>query len=88
MTWPQYLRRECSVTAQLSPQENELISTLLVRHPQPVTTGELVEALWPDPDSEPGLPEARVGNVIASIRRKVGSGHVRHDGRGYRLGSA
>lgn len=85
MTWPQYLRRECRVTAKLSPQENEVLSTLLARHPQPVTTGDLVEALWPDPDSEPRLPENRIGTLIASIRRKIGRDHIKSDGQGYRL---
>lgn len=85
MTWPQYLRRECRVTVRLSHQENEVLSTLLARHPQPVTTGDLVEALWPDPDTEPRLPENRVSKLIASIRRKVGFDHIELDGQGYRL---
>jgi DNA-binding response OmpR family regulator len=85
MTWPQYLRRECSFTAKLSPQENELLSTLLLRHPVPVATSDLIEAMWPDPDSEPGLPEARIGNVIASIRRKIGWGRIASEHAGYRL---
>lgn len=62
-----------------------VIDWLLVRHPCPVTTSELVEALWPDPDSEPGLPEARIGCLMASIRRKIGWGRISFENAGYRL---
>ncbi len=85
MTWPQYCRRQCMVVADLSPQENELLSTLLARHPEPLAAGELVEVLWPDPEDEPCLPENRIGKLVASIRRKIGRGHIEHDGQGYRL---
>lgn len=85
MTWPQYLRHECRVTARLSPQESELLSTLLVRHPRPVTTAELIEAIWPDPDHEAEFAQSRVWALVCSIGRKIGAGRIEHDGIGYRL---
>lgn len=85
MTWPQYLRRECRITAQLSPQESELLSTLLVRHPCPVTTSELIEALWPDPEREAERAEARIHCLVLSLRGKIGRDRISFDNVGYRL---
>ena len=86
MTWPQYLRRECNVTARLSRREAELLATLLMRHPGPVSTSDLIEALYPDPDSEPEFPESEVRRVVSRLRAKVGRNHiVQARSGGYRL---
>lgn len=82
MTWPQYLRREVRVTASLSRQEAEFLSTLLVRHPLPVPVDVLIEALWPA--CEPKWPETKLSVIALRVRRKIGQ-WVAKDWRGYRL---
>lgn len=85
MTWPQYQRRQCSVTAVLSPQESELLSTLLVRYPQSVPVEQLIEAVWPDPEREADYARVRVRAIIGNLGRKIGMGRIDHDGFGYCL---
>lgn len=73
MTWPQYRRRQCSVgnwIVKLSPTETELLSTLLIRYPNPVTITELVEAVYPDPDAEPEYPEVHIVQRMCTSRAR------------------
>lgn len=90
MTWPQYLRRQCSIgdfTINLSPLETELLSTLLIRYPCPMTVAELVEVVYEDPDFEPKWAEDIITGGMRSLARKVGSFRIEINGRyvGYRL---
>lgn len=86
MTWPQYQRGECSVSARLSPQEAEILMVLLVRHPQAVGTADLIEALWPDADIEPDYADSIVRRAIGRLRGKLGTDRIVSDWRGYSLG--
>jgi DNA-binding response OmpR family regulator len=75
MTWPQYLRRECRIgefVIKLSPQETEVLSTLLMRYPDSLTVTELIEAVWPDADHEPDYAVALIGQHIWHLRQKLG----------------
>jgi DNA-binding winged helix-turn-helix (wHTH) protein len=81
MRWPQYLRRECTV--HLSRQQTEALSTLLMRYPDAVSHGDLIEAIWPDPDLEPDA-ESKVHTAITRLRAKIGN-RILCDRRGYRL---
>lgn len=86
MTWPEYRRRQCRIGAfliGLTHVETELLSTLLVRYPQPVTLGELIEALYPDPDHEPDEAETIVIERMRKLASKVGAFRIK-GGRRYR----
>jgi DNA-binding response OmpR family regulator len=90
MTWPQYRRSQCSIgdwTVDLSPIEAELLSTLLLRYPNPVTINELVDIVYPDPDSEPDYPEGQIVQRMMHLARKIGTFRLDNCGRsiGYRL---
>lgn len=70
MTWPQYQRRECKLMVSLSPHEAEIVFALLIRRPCPMTAGELVEVLYPDPDAEPAYAQNIVCRTVINARRK------------------
>lgn len=86
MTWPQYLRKECSVgdfKVHLAPQQAEILAIMLMRYPLPTDIVTMVEALWPDPDLQPEQWFNEVRQVIHQLRHKIGafriaaSGHYR-----------
>ncbi len=87
MTWPQYRRGECSalVTVKLTRMETEMLSTLLARRPAPLTTGDLIEAIYPDPDAEPEFAVNLTRRLIVSLRRKLGRHYITLSPRGYRI---
>lgn len=90
MTWPQYRRRQCAIgefVIQLSRIETELLFALLVRYPQPITLGELVEFIYPNPDMEPEAAETAVVQRMHKLARKVGAFRIVTNGRyrGYSL---
>ena len=90
MTWPQYRRSQCSIedwVIDLSPMEAELLSTLLIRYPSPVTIREMIEIVYPDPDAEPDYPETQIVQRMAQLARKIGAYRIGNGGRaiGYRL---
>ena len=90
MTWPQYRRGECSIDhwiIGLSRAETELLSTLLIRYPAPVTVRDLIEIVYPDPDAEPECPEAQIVQQMSRLTRKIGAFRLENHGRriGYRL---
>ncbi len=85
MTWPQYRRRECRVVAALSPLEAELIATLLLRYPAPVSTAELIEAIYPDPDVEPDSAVTQIHALVRKAGHKIGRRHIAASPLGYRL---
>ena len=86
-TWPQYLRRQCTVIASLSEQENELLSTLLLRRPAPIAVNELIEAIYPNPDFEPESAAKNIAALVDRLGQKIGRAHISAAGwgRGYRL---
>lgn len=84
MTWPEYRRRQCRIGAfviGLTLLETELLSTLLVCYPKPVTLGELIEAIYPDPDFEPDDAEAQIAEGMRRLARKVGAFRIQGNGR-------
>jgi len=90
MTWPQYRRSQCTIgnwTVDLSPIEAELLSTLLVRYPNPVTINELIEIVYPDPDAEPECPAGQIVQRMMHLARKIGTFRIDNCGKtiGYRL---
>lgn len=87
MTWPQYLRRECTAwgfVVRLSRLQAEVLSTLLMRFPFTVPITDLIEATWPD--NEPDHSKSALHRIIRDLRIKLGGFHI--IGRrcfGYRL---
>lgn len=68
MTWPQYLRCQCTVAGQvvtLTRMEIEILLFLALR-PGWVSRDEMVEFIYPDPDLE---PEWAVNNMSVYIYR-------------------
>jgi len=76
MTWPQYLRKECKFKdkiIKLTKKETEILSVLLLSHPKPVTTEELIIALYFENDNEPDYSSNCISQFIKRIKRKLGS---------------
>lgn len=79
MTWPQYLRSECTVTGftvKLTEYEVEALMLLMLRCPNPVSKEEMIEWLWPDPGLEPEFTESMVYQTMRRLRAKVGEFHI------------
>lgn len=82
MTWPQYLRHECTVDGfrvKLSPTQTEILSVLLMRYPQPVARDDMLEAVWFEREE----PEWRCGlwSHVRKLAQRVGTfriGMTRH----------
>ena len=87
MTWPQYMRGECSATAQLSRMETEVLSTLLLRHPAPVSLHQMIEAIYPDPDRQAEYATRAVPVFVMRLRNKIGRDQILTTPQGYRLGA-
>lgn len=69
--------------AGLRPRERDLLAALAVRHPHPVTIGELAELLWVSPPATEGKT---LQNHVARIRRSLGPDAIRTVGGSYQLG--
>ena len=79
MTWPQYLRSECTVTGftvKLTEYEVEALMFLMLRCPNPVSKEDLIEWLWPNPGLEPEFTESMVYQTMRRLRAKVGEFHI------------
>lgn len=79
MSWPQYLRCECTVTGfsvKLTEYEAEALMFLMLRCPNSVSKEELIEWLWPDPGLEPEFTESMVYQTMRRLRAKVGEFHI------------
>lgn len=79
MTWPQYLRSECTVTGftvKLTEYEVEALMFLMLRCPNPVTKEEMIEWLWPNPGLEPEFTEGMIYHTMRRLRAKVGEFHI------------
>lgn len=75
MTLPQYRRRECTVDGRTVRIKGahcvELVALLLASHPDHRwTMGELIGALWPNPDFEPDWAESIIAVRIHRLRAK------------------
>lgn len=87
MSWPQYLRHECTVSGfrvKLSATQTELLLALLLRHPDHMTPGELAEMIWFDRE-EPDY-KTPVADLVRRLRAQVGAFRVASNTRtGYWL---
>ena len=73
MTFPQYLRHECTVDGRIVRMRGlwaEALASLLVSHPARfVSRAEMIEAIWPNPDFEPDYASVMVDMCIHGLRR-------------------
>lgn len=83
MTWPQYQRCECRLTVSLSHLEREMLSTLLIHYPLAVSIPDLIDAVYPDPDTDPLTADRQIECIAGRLRRK--GIRIARDRRGYRL---
>lgn len=86
MTWPQYLRRECSYCGHrvhLTPSQAKMLSVLLIRRGFVVDREALIDAIYPDPFAAPERDEDCMAVLLGLLRRKLpGLIHLEY-GRGY-----
>lgn len=75
MTWPQYLRRECTfngtVIVSLTPKEVEMLLVMLMRRPAPITADDMVEMVYRDPEAEPEWPVNVLRVLMSRLRKKL-----------------
>lgn len=74
MTVPQMRRCECTHygrVVRLTHRECEVLTILLLRRGTPVSTTELIEAIYPNPDSEPDYGVSTIGAFLCRLRRKM-----------------
>lgn len=86
MTWPQYLRRQCTFNGEvvnLSRTEAEIVSTLLMWRGRPVPKSTLISAVWPNPDLEPDWSENSIFVYAYRLRRKLPGVIESHRGHGF-----
>ena len=88
MTVPQMRRRECSVDGKrwrLAPGVHRLLVILMLADPDLVVSYEdLVEMMWPDPDTQP-LTAVMVIHAYMQTLRRVGVTIETERGRGLRI---
>jgi DNA-binding response OmpR family regulator len=91
MTWMQYRHLGiCSVhgtLVALTRQESEIVSILLMAKPNSlITHSEMIERVWPDPDTQPDTAKLVLKVYYNFLRKKLGQGIIISDwGRGVRL---
>lgn len=74
MSWRDYLRRRCVFHGRavfLPAQQMDLLAVLLMRRGRSVSIGDLIEALWPDPDLEPDNALNQIRVLIYRLRDKL-----------------
>ncbi|HET7255611.1 MAG TPA: winged helix-turn-helix domain-containing protein [Xanthobacteraceae bacterium] len=74
MRWADYMRRECVYLGrrvQMTPRHCDILSILLLNRGQMLTTNEIIERLWPDPDLEPEWPKDTVRTHIYQLRNRA-----------------
>jgi DNA-binding winged helix-turn-helix (wHTH) protein len=88
MTLPQFSIRRCTIDGsqvKLSRREVELLSILLVNHPEKfIRMGDLIEMIWPDALYEPEYAESSVSVSVFKLRKK-GVCILAAKSRGYRI---
>jgi DNA-binding response OmpR family regulator len=74
MTLPQLRRREASVDGRvmrLRPMETALVSTLLASSPyRPLDYDALIEAMWPNPDTQALTAHNVLHVMVVRLRRR------------------
>lgn len=88
MTVPQWMRGECLVdgrAVRLLPAWSELLAVLLVASPdRELSSAELIEAIWPEPDEEPAYAAGNLAKYIHFLRARGVPIENRH-GYGWRI---
>jgi len=88
MTLPQSHRGEVQIgesVVYLPPAIHRLAEYFLMQQPDRlISRAELIELLWPDPDTEPDRACSTVGVYICRLRR-IGFEIRNEHGRGWRL---
>jgi DNA-binding response OmpR family regulator len=88
MTLPLYAEGLCRIsgrTKRLTRLETEILAVLLVAHPDRWTTiDDLIEAVWPDPDTQPLTANRDLGVYIWRLRR-FSHGRTPSRFNGYRI---
>jgi hypothetical protein len=74
MTWPQYLRHQCRVDGRLvrlgGKYEHQLLFLLLVNWPRLVVYEEVIEWLWPDPDTQPLGVRLLIYSLVSRLKKR------------------
>ena len=73
MTWPQYLRSECTVDGKvyhLCGQEREILFMLLLH--RRVANEDMIEHLWPDADKQPLTPLWIFRKIKCQLNQRLG----------------
>lgn len=85
MTWPQYLRRECTYNGaaiKLSRRQTDVLSVLLIKRNIATLARDLIPMVY-DTDVEPDYAENIIGLMVMRLRAKLpGVIHSRY-GFGY-----
>jgi DNA-binding response OmpR family regulator len=74
MTWPMYRHCECRYMeriVRLTRSETEVLSVLLLHRGRPLFAGQLLEALYPDPDEEPDTAKKCLHVFLSDLRAKL-----------------
>lgn len=74
MTWPQYKRRECLYKGnliKLTRKETEVLMILLMNHPRPVTSEDLIVALYFNNDDEPDWSINCIAQFVRRLKKKI-----------------
>lgn len=77
LTWPLYQRHSLEVDGaevRLTPKVCELALLLMLRRGQFVPLPQIIEFLWPDPDSEPDFSEDVIRTYATRLRRALPDG--------------
>lgn len=88
MTWPQYLRRECTYrgrVVRLGRIETEVVSALLVRRGEHIATREMIEAVYDDPFDSPEYERDVIMHAFCRVRRKMPDAITNIPWRGYTI---
>lgn len=63
-------RREVEITVHLAPQELRLAMALICNQGRVMTTRDLIECVWPDPDLEPDCGENSIRQLMYRLNKK------------------
>jgi DNA-binding response OmpR family regulator len=88
MTWPEYLAGCCRINGRLTRLtflQTEILLALLLQKPERLMgQSEMIERIWPDPDSEPEYARGVFTITVMALRR-IGVTIEAQRTRGYRI---
>ncbi|MGW4380562.1 BTAD domain-containing putative transcriptional regulator [Kitasatospora sp. NPDC004531] len=83
---PLEVRRAGGVVPVTGPTVRRLLGLLALKHPEPATSAEITDALWPD--GPPRSGQSLVHTYLGRVRRLLGGDGVARTPVGYRLTAA